>query len=928
MNFDMDEFLLLGPFNATVADRPVTLGRRRERCLLAVLLLEAGRVVPVDRLVSLLWEEEPPASARRAVHAHVARIRTALRSHEGAPDLRTLGPGYLLDVNRNSVDVHRFADIVRMATLERPADRARLLREGLDLWRGPLLCDIATDQLRRRIGGAMEELRATALETWLELELDLGRHRERQPDLARAVADFPDRERFVGLRMLGLHRAGRTAEAAHLYADYRRHIVALTGIEPTADLRELQTAILRGDEPGPLVRSVVKVGIPSIVDDFVGRADEIRALDAHAAARAPVIVVSGLGGVGKTALATHWASLRGADFAAGVHFVDLADLATEEDLFDRVLAALDRGENHSSLSLAQKRDRYRAVAQRPSQLLILDNVASSATVRSLLPFAGTMLVLSRDCLDGLAVHERAARVPLRGLCPDDAIAILEMSGHLDRGASPDPRLARIAALCDMLPLALRIVGCRLAASPPGDLAGTLDIMIDDLSDADRRLTALEIDAGDEGVRAAFALSFQNLSPDEARAFMLLGLFPGRSVSLALAATMAAQPAADVARSLATLVRQSLLLRRPDGHYTMHDLIRIYARERAHDLMSDEHDTALRRVVAYYLDAAHAASTQVSPHKTHLPPPAIRFRDRHDAVAWFLAERNNLAELIPELSRRGWHRPTYDLASALFTFYHHRRLNREWIGVLEWAERSMLAEGAPEHRFRILHGLGVAHQGLGEHRRALAYYEQAWASARQRGDSHDTATVLLNLASLSSVTGDADRAEYYLAEALALPASAFDRPQQQLQLLINTGRLHYQAGRLDRAEHSLRLGLNVGDTPNPLQRIYLHLGLSEVAFLGGRTDEAAGHARTALEAAQTIGDPLRAAHALDVLASATALTDPDQATTWWREAKDLWEQAGHPLAEDLATWLHQPPPADKSARKHALDQRRVRVNQLL
>jgi DNA-binding SARP family transcriptional activator/predicted RNA-binding Zn ribbon-like protein len=237
------EFQLLGPFEARhEGDRVLAGTRRQERCLLAVLLLEAGRVVTID----LLWDGGPPASARGTVHTYIGRLRARLGPYGLRVDTRH--DGYALDPDGHTVDVQDFADLVRHAQAATDgAERVRLYDRALALWRGPLLADVADDRLRERLGGPLAELRLSALEQRAEVQLELGLHDRVVADLTPLAGAHPDRERLVAAQMTALYRSGRPADALELYRATRAALVTHLGIEPGDRLHTLHDRILHGD---------------------------------------------------------------------------------------------------------------------------------------------------------------------------------------------------------------------------------------------------------------------------------------------------------------------------------------------------------------------------------------------------------------------------------------------------------------------------------------------------------------------------------------------------------------------------------------------------------------------------------------------------------------------------------------------------------
>lgn len=257
------EFQLLGPFAARHEGRQVQAGsRRQERCLLAVLLLHAGRAVTTDRLIDLLWDDEPPAAARATVHTYVGRLRAALRPY--GVSVETRHDGYAVEQGSHGIDAQEFAGLVgRAADSADPAERIRLYDEALELWRGPLLADVADEQLRARLGGGLDELRLTAVERRAETQLTMGLHDRVVADLTPLLEEHPTRERLVGAQMTALYRAGRQADALRLYRSTRTTLAAELGIEPNSELRTLHERMLRADPrldrpPGPVY--AVRVG--------------------------------------------------------------------------------------------------------------------------------------------------------------------------------------------------------------------------------------------------------------------------------------------------------------------------------------------------------------------------------------------------------------------------------------------------------------------------------------------------------------------------------------------------------------------------------------------------------------------------------------------------------------------------------------------
>ena len=239
---------LLGPFEVSRQGRAAAVGGPKPRALLAALALEAGRVVSVDALVESLWPGDPPETAGHAIQVYVSQLRKAL----GNDAISTKSPGYVLELDPASVDVHRFARLVSEGreTLGAgdPAGGSSLLRDALALWRGPALADFTYDPFAQTDIARLEELRVVALEERIEADLALGRHAELVSELEALVETQPLRERPRGQLMLALYRSGRQADALAAYRDARETLVEELGIEPGPELRKLEAAILRQDE--------------------------------------------------------------------------------------------------------------------------------------------------------------------------------------------------------------------------------------------------------------------------------------------------------------------------------------------------------------------------------------------------------------------------------------------------------------------------------------------------------------------------------------------------------------------------------------------------------------------------------------------------------------------------------------------------------
>jgi len=355
----MLDFQILGPLEVSDETGPIALGGQRQRALLAALLLEAGRVVPTERLVDLLWGEDAPKTATTSLQNSISRLRREL----GADVLETRPPGYLLRASADQIDARRFEQLLRDARRASPQERREILVRALGLWRGPALAEFAFEQFAQAEIRRLEELRIVALEERIEADLELGRHGDVVGELEALVQQHPLRETFCRQLMLALYRSGRQAEALETYQDARARFVEELGIEPGPDLKRLQSEILR-QEAG--------IAAPDTAPAAADEEGEI--VKALLAGR--VVPVLGLDGSGD--LAAHLASAfdvpddRPVDLARISQYV--ATMKGSGPLYDELHAlfeaAVEPGPLHSFLARLPALLRDRGV---PHQLIVSTN---------------------------------------------------------------------------------------------------------------------------------------------------------------------------------------------------------------------------------------------------------------------------------------------------------------------------------------------------------------------------------------------------------------------------------------------------------------------------------------------------------------------------------------------------------------------------
>ncbi|MFJ4975550.1 AfsR/SARP family transcriptional regulator [Streptomyces coeruleorubidus] len=570
----------------------------KSRVLLAALLLDAGRVVSVESLREALWGGTPPVSAQASLHNHVARLRRLLDDPER---LRTVPSGYVLRVDEGELDVHVFdAHVAAARAAHAGQDWERVVREcaaALALWRGAPLAGLPTEVGGYAFARRLREGRLLLLEWRYDAELALGGPRldALVPELAALTAEYPLRETYHRQLMLALHRTGRQAEALAVHRDLRTRLVDQLGIEPGPAVRQAHVEVLRGvagRPPSPAQPPPAQLPPPPA--HFTGRAavrDPLRRTLTTPGARSTALttpataVISGMPGVGKSALALHVAHELAERFPDGQLYLDLhgATPGMAPLTPGQALTALLRDLGADPCRIPELPDAASALLRSllaPTRtLLVLDDAASAAQVRPLLPGGAgcAVIVTSRSPLTAL---DGVARFPLGPLSDEESAALLvAASGRAGLDGSDAAR--RLVELTGRLPLALRVVAARLAARQ----ALTPDVLAGQLADTEGRLRHLEYD--DLSVRRSLAVAHDALAGSEREADRDAALVLRRIGALDLptygAPLLARLTGAGELRTEAALDRlvDVALLQEPAyGRYAPHDLVRDFARELA------------------------------------------------------------------------------------------------------------------------------------------------------------------------------------------------------------------------------------------------------------------------------------------------------------------------------------------------------------
>jgi DNA-binding SARP family transcriptional activator len=889
------EFRLLGPVEVYADGRPVRLGRPQQRAVLAVLAVEAGRAVPADTLVERIWDTDAPKQVRGVLHSHVSRIRQVLADADPAVRLTRGSGGYLLDVPPERVDLHRFRRLA--GTADTAPDRAERLGQALALWRGEPLAGIS-GAWAERARSAWRQQRLDAAVAWAQARLRAGYDHDQLDQLRALLAEHPLAEPLAGALMSALAAAAQNAEALALYARIRDRLRDELGTEPGPELESVHRTIT-ATTPTP-------AQLPLGVRGFAGRRHALTALDAllepPAAGAIPLATLSGTAGVGKTALALHWAHRAAARFPDGQLYVNLrgfdpAGPAVEPAAaLRRLLAALGVPPHEVPSDPDALAARYRAQLAGRRVLLVLDNARDADQVAPLLPGtpSAAVVVTSRSRLDGLP---GAHPVPL------DLMSTVEARELLTRrlGAGPvDAEPAAVDAIvdsCARLPLALSIVAARARQS-----GFPLAVLAAELADAEGRLGAL--DAGDPAtrVRSVFSWSYAALSPAAARLFRLLGLHPGPDVSLAAAASLAGLDRDGTRALLAELRAGNLVTETAPGRYDPHDLLAAYAAELARRTDSDDaRDRATLRLLDHCAHSAIAANDQLNQLRARMPlplaDPAPGVRPEAPpteaaALAWLTVEHAGLLGAIRLAADTGRHAHTWHLAWALHTFLQRRGHWQDWTTAWHAGLAAAASLGDPAAAAYTHRALARAETLRGGNARAREHLTEAYRLYRQTGDGLGQAHSRLAGAMLAEREGDNAAA---LAAASAAYAHYVDAGHTLGQATALNGVGWYQAllGRPAEALDSCRRALAIAPETDREGRAYIRHSIGYALHHLGRHAEAIASFRESLAGFRELDDRRNEADLLDRLGDThLAAGDPAAAAGAWRDALVVVTGLGH------------------------------------
>ncbi|GAB3261204.1 AfsR/SARP family transcriptional regulator [Kineosporia babensis] len=769
------EFRILGPVEVWLDGVQHSLDGSKQRTVLASLLLARGRILTDERLSSLLWGEEPPTTAAAQLYTHVSRLRKLLGTRA---TIRRHRPGYLIEVGPALIDHVEFERLSAAGQSALQAgsheEASTTLARALRLWRGPALANV-TEHLSELGLPGLEEARMVALESRLEADLALGRADRLLAELTSMVTLYPLRERLRGLLMIALYRCDRQADALGAFHDGRTLLAEELGVDVGPVLTGLYQEILSGEpEVGPvteLERVPLRVSgaepvvsdprpatLPSPAADFTGREAQARQTadlltPAQETGRSGIAMITGMPGVGKSALAVHTAHRCRDTFPDGQLYADLREPngapVDSVQVLGSFLRSLGMPEAEVPAERAQRIRCYRSLLADRRVLVVLDNAASDRQVRCLLPSGPgcSVLITSRAPLTTL---EGTQLVDLDPLDEPESVALLGAIIGAAPVAAEAEAAAELAGLCGGLPLAVRVAGARISSGShhsPGRL-------LNRLQDESARLDQLRL--GSMDVRASLESAYWDLDPRARAALRRLALLDVPDFASWVAAAVLEVSEEDAEDVMDVLVGARLLhvvTDQPDPsggiRYRLHDLVRLMARERAMgEEPAIERKAAIDRAMGAWLSVATEADRRLTgaprPGAPAPPGPASRWRlgATHvrvlltDPLSWFDQEEGALLAVLEQAARTGRAAHAWETAQSLSGYFGHRHRHEDW----------------------------------------RSSHQRAWTVAHSSGDVLGQAVILQGLAELSAALGDAGAERGYAGQAEVLHRVLDARPE--------------------------------------------------------------------------------------------------------------------------------------------------------
>jgi DNA-binding SARP family transcriptional activator/tetratricopeptide (TPR) repeat protein len=905
---------LLGPVEVWSDSRPVDLGYRRQRSLLAMLLVDVNRPMTVNSLIGRVWGDHPPRKAADTLYTDVSKLRRTLTSTAHLRLVRRAG-GYLIEADPLTIDLHRFRDLVgRVHHSRNDEEGAALLDEALDLWRGEPFAGLNLPWLTS-LRASLDTEKLTAILERNDRRLRLGRHTHLLTELAAVTATHPLDERLAAQYMLALYRCGRRADALNHYHHARQQLSEL-GVDPSRELRELYEQILH-DNLGPHAvpaRSAptqpTPRQLPSPAAHFVGRTAELDLLtkwyDSGQDAGGTVVisVIGGAGGIGKTWLALHWAYQHLDRFPDGQLFVDLrgftpvGEMVSAESAVRGFLDGLGVPADRVPVGLDAQIALYRSMLAGRRMLIVLDNAADAAQVTPLLPGNSTCTVLmtSRRYLPSLVTGHSAHHVLLDALTESEARDLLRARLGADRVAAEAEAVETLLACCGGFPLALGVVVGRALAHPEFPLSG----LAAELSDSTAAVGAWDDGDAAASLPAVLSWSIPALSTEQARMFGLVGIAGDPDISLAAVAALTGLTGPRTRAVLRELEHASLIQQHTPDRYRMHDLIRRCAADTAHrELTEADREAALRRVLAFYIHTARTADRHLHPHRPPIrlddAPPGVHplsLPDAPAALAWFDAEYRVLLAAQQAAVDHSWHPAVWQLAWVLDTFQYRRGHRHDHLAVCQAALDVVAHVSDPTTRILVHQRLGNTYADLERYDEGIEQLHEALALAEEYGDVLQQARTHLGIGWVMTRSGNDRQALDHANRALDF-FRALGQPVWEADALNAAGWCAARLGEFDPARSHCEAALDLYRQHNELTGEAVTLdSLGYIAHHSGHDQQAIHHYHQALTMFRALGNTSDAADTLDNLGhSYAAIGEHEQARDVWRQALQLYRKQG-------------------------------------
>jgi len=637
--------------------------------------------------------------------------------------------------------------------------------------------------------------------------------------------------------------------------------------------------------------------LPAPPARLTGRERELGAMDAARDSR--VILLTGPPGVGKTSLAVGWGHRVRSDFPDGILYSDLHGHAPDgpagvSDALARFLRVLGVNTREIPADLAELTAMYRSLVTDKNLLVVLDDALTAAQVIPLLPTSpdSVAVVTSRLRLGGLTA--RGARVIQVGrLDVEAAIELLNRTVGDDRVPAEPNEARELVYLTGRLPLAICVVGARLAARP----RWSLNEMVQAMAHEGQRLAALTLE-GDMAVHTALDLSYRQLETDAARVYRVMSLFPGTRFDSAVTAAAANIPRADAKHLLGVLTDANLLDDAEGGQYRLHDLIRLHAREKAgQEDPPPARDEAIRRMLDWFLVSAKASGHTVTPYRKDLSadihyPPAepLRFATPAQALEWLDRELPNVMAAARLAVSLQLHAVAWQLADAMWALFLHRGRYTEWLEFDQLALHAARACGDATGEAKMLYRLGLAVLGAGQPDQAQDYFEQALAAWERLGSADRVAGSLRRLGFAAVARNHPQEAITCFNKALSAYRKLGSARHIALTLIDLSDALVETSHPADAISHLKEATTLLAENPDRYNQARADIRFGRAYERAGDPEAAIAHLVRALAVMREIGSPRGQAEALMTLGDLAARTDRHA------EARERYSEAQQILAD--------------------------------